>query len=266
MKEHAGGYVTTKSEQGPTVHSALHSLYWPVAIRVCLSFLCSFIQSTNTKAYPGFSTILGSRKSCKDKQGKTSALKQLTVSCAVNKKQKETECSMGRDRVNSGGMPGCPGYSCEVESEDDSEPLLLDWPLHWNMAKMPSTFGYISVCPANLFTLSHVGERVVERKKGGKVFVEIWRETRAAVMVGATCGLKVKPMVGRRGSHKVHIYMLAKKEKKLPLTQNKHRLAVGLCAIFLRIFGNTVNGLTAPLPWNLWGSQTRPCLDQKWRI
>lgn len=125
MKEHAGGYVTTKSEQGPTVHSALHSLYWPVAIRVCLSFLCSFIQSTNTKAYPGFSTILGSRKSCKDKQGKTSALKQLTVSCAVNKKQKETECSMGRDRVNSGGLPGCPATLVRLSQKMTLSPFFL---------------------------------------------------------------------------------------------------------------------------------------------
>lgn len=79
----------------------------------------------------------------------------------------------GQRQSKQRGTARLPGYSCEVESEDDSEPLLLDWPLHWNMAKMPSTFGYISVCPANLFILSHVGERVVERKKGGKVFVEI---------------------------------------------------------------------------------------------
>lgn len=104
MKRHAQGYITSKSEQGPVVHSGsrpelstVHTA--PMAIGVRLSFVGSFIQSTNSTASPRFSAILGSRKSCKDEQGKISALKQLTISCAVNKKQKATECPLqGQDK------------------------------------------------------------------------------------------------------------------------------------------------------------------------
>lgn len=82
--------------------------------------MCSFVQSTNVEACRGLGTILGSRKSCKDGQGKISALKQLTVSCAVNRKQEEAEGSLGRQSQQL-GQPSRPGYAHEVESEDDSD-------------------------------------------------------------------------------------------------------------------------------------------------
>lgn len=120
---------------------------------------------------------------------------------------------MDRDRINSWGLPSCPGSFCEVESDDDSDPLFLEWPLGWNMAKIPSMLQYISASSTNLFVLSKVDIQVVESEEGRKVFVEVQRERRALVMVGATHGLKGKPMVGRRVRCEVHIYVLAKKEK-----------------------------------------------------
>lgn len=83
----------------------------------------------------------------------------------------------------------------------------------WNVAKMSPTFLYISVSSTNLFVLSYVDIRGVEREEGRKVFVEIRRERRALVMVGATREPKVRPTVGRRASCEVHMYALAKKEK-----------------------------------------------------
>ena len=66
--------------------------------------------------------------------------------------------------------------------------------------------------PLGLVQRGHI--RGVERKEGSQVLVEIWRERRALARVGATRGLDVKPVAGRRGSCEVHIYMLAKKEEK----------------------------------------------------
>lgn len=59
---------------------------------------------------------------------------------------------MGRDRVTAGDGPAALATLNEVESEDDSKSLLIEW----NVAKMPCTFWYTSVCPAHLFILPDV--------------------------------------------------------------------------------------------------------------
>ena len=175
MKRRAQGHTTRRSgsRQGPTVHSASSPVLsppFPLALLqsqyICPSCAHSFSPLTSRPAV-GLAPYLVPERAAKMDKARflpLSSSQSLVLLIGNRRKQK----APWADRANSWDSPAALVTLMRLSQKMTLMPLLLEGPLCWNVPKMPSTSGYISVCSTNLLVWSNVD-----------IYGE-WRERRGA--------------------------------------------------------------------------------------